>query len=102
MGYSRGRRYREREVREIITAYADVLEDRDTDRRGIQAVIAIADLKRAWRFLNAQERRLLLAHGVMGLSTREAAPVLSKSPQWIAKYYAQAITRLTDLMNGGT
>lgn len=87
-------------MRGIIEGYAVALEDRDTDRRGIQAIIAVADIKRAWRYLNLQERDLLLAHGILGLNGYEAGAVLGKSRRWVDKHYAQAIVRLTDIMNG--
>lgn len=94
-------KYRETEVRALIEEYGAVLNERDTDTRGLRALVAVADLKRAWRRLSSDEKRVLLIMGVMGLPSREAGSMLQKSHVWAQKRYRQTLEDLTWLMNGG-
>jgi DNA-directed RNA polymerase specialized sigma24 family protein len=94
-------RYRETEVRALIENYAEVLEDRETYGAGLRAIVGVADLKRAWRFLARDDRRVLLLVGVMGATHRDAGVALEKSHAWVGKRYRKALEELTWLMNGG-
>jgi hypothetical protein len=100
VAYYRGRKYRDNEVRAIVSHYQQVLADRDTDERGIRAIIASADITRAWPRLNRIQQRILMVHGVFNLDKFEAAQVLQKSPAWVTKNYRLSLERLTDIMNG--
>lgn len=100
MAYSRGRRYRDREVRALIEGYQTLLEDRDTDSRGIRAIIAVTDVKAAWPHLSAVQQEVLLIRGVLDLDVYHAAVVMEKSARWVGKTYLIALERLTDIMNG--
>lgn len=94
-------RYRATEVRALVENYVHELDKRDTDARGLRSIVRVADLKRAWRYLNSDERRVLLAVGVLGVSTREAGEALQKSQSWVTRRYKLALEELTWLMNGG-
>lgn len=95
-------RYRETEVRALVENYLVLLNERDTTRRGLRAVVAVADLKRAWPRLSASEREVLLVMGLYGYSSREAALYFVKSYKWAQREYKVALENLTWLMNGGT
>lgn len=95
-------RYRETEVRALLEEYAAVVGERDTDTRGLRALVAVADVKRGWASLNSEERRVLLVMGVLGLNVREAAAALHKSTSWASRRYRDSLEALTWLMNGGT
>jgi DNA-directed RNA polymerase specialized sigma24 family protein len=97
----KGGRYRETEVRALIEQYAVTLEDRDTTERGLRALLAIADLKLAYRRLALTDKEVLLVCGVLGLPLREAAEWYEKSHTWVGKQYRVALENLTYEMNGG-
>jgi len=104
MGQTRSRssgKYRETEVRALIEEYGATLNERDTDTRGLRALVQVADLKLAWRHLSSDERKILLIMGVMGLPSREAGELLQKSHVWAQKRYRKTLEDLTWLMNGG-
>lgn len=95
-------RYRESEVRNLIEDYAAHLEARSVSGHGLNVLVRIADLKRAWRGLRRDDRRVLLACGVIGANQADVAVALEKSQSWVAKRYRLALEELTWLMNGGT
>lgn len=101
MTRTRGGRYRDTEVRAMVETYADTLEDRDTTERGLRALVAVADLKLAFRRLSLQSREMLLVCGVLGVPYREAAEHFEKSKSWVGREYAVALENLTYEMNGG-
>lgn len=94
-------RYRETEVRALVESYAAALEAREVSGAGLRALISVADLKRAWRRLRLEDQRVLLAMGIQGASSYQAAEALEKSPSWAQKRYRLALEELTWLMNGG-
>ena len=97
----RGGRYRETEVRALVETYADSLEDRDTGtEKGLRALIAIADIKLAYRQLALADQEMLLVCGVLNRTHREAAEWYEKSHTWVGKRYRDGILNLTDTMNG--
>jgi len=100
VAYHRGRRYQDKEVRAIVEHYGDVIEDRDTDGRGVKAIIAVADLKNGWKRLNNAEREVLLIRGILNQNVWEAALFMEKSTTWVDKQYNIALTNLTLIMNG--
>lgn len=95
-------RYRDTEVRAMVENYQVLLEDRGTHGAGLRALVRVADLKRTWRKLSPTEREVLLVCGVLGLSSRDAAPHFEKSYSWVQRNYNVALENLTWLMNGGT
>lgn len=97
----RGGRYRETEVRALIEQYAVTLEDRDTTERGLRALLAVADLKLAYRRLSLGDKEVLLVCGVLGVPQREAGEWYEKSVGWVNKNYRIALENLTYEMNGG-
>lgn len=100
-GFVSSGRYRETEVRALVENYESAVSDRDTTVRGLRSLVRIADLKRAWAGLNADEREVLLLVGVLGLSTHEAAQEIQKSQSSVSRRYRKALEELTWLMNGG-
>jgi hypothetical protein len=101
MTRTRGGRYRETEVRAYIEEYAVALEDRDTTERGLRTLVAVADLKLAYRRLSLTSQDMVLVCGVLGVPVREAAGYFEKSKSWVAREYVTAIKNLTYEMNGG-
>lgn len=101
MTRTRGGRYRETEVRALIEQYAIALEDRDTTERGLRQLVAIADLKLAYRRLSLGDKEILLVCGVLNLPNREAAEWYEKSHTWVGKRYRGALENLIYEMNGG-
>lgn len=97
----RGGRYRETEVRALVEGYAVALEDRDTTDRGLRILVAVADLKLAFRRLALADKEVLLVCGILGLPQREAAEWYEKSHTWVGKQYRVALDNLTYEMNGG-
>lgn len=97
----RGGRYRETEVRALVETYADSLEDRDTTERGLRTLVAVADLKLAYRRLSLGDKEILLVCGVLNIPTREAAQWYEKSQSWVSRGYRVALENLTYEMNGG-
>lgn len=95
-------KYRDTEVRALVENYAAFAGDRDTTNRGMRALVAIADLKTAWRLLGDIDREVLLVMGILGLTSREAGEYFEKSHAWAQKSYRIALENLTYEMNGGS
>lgn len=94
--------YRESEVRYLIENYAAHLESREVSGHGLNILVRVADLKRAWRRMRRDDRNVLLAMGVLGVPSPVAGEALEKSESWVRKRYRLALEELTWLMNGGT
>jgi RNA polymerase sigma-70 factor (ECF subfamily) len=98
----RGSSYTEEEVRTLIEEYAAVKEKVGT-RPGMPLLylVMVADLERALKRLPRKYREVVVLHGLVGLSSAEAAKLLSVSYQAVSKRYRQALEEVQYLMNGG-
>jgi DNA-directed RNA polymerase specialized sigma24 family protein len=100
MSRSRTSRYDEGEVRGLIECYEVYRASADTTRRGLRALIAIADLNRVLRMLPVKYLRVVLLHGLLGLSERETAGLLQINSKTVPKRYRYALEDVLYLLNG--
>jgi len=97
----RAGRYTEEEVRTLIEEYVALKAKVDTTRPALRYLVMMADLERALKRLPRNYREVVLLHGLVGLSSAEAAAHMNVSPRAVGKRYHRALEEVHYLMNGG-
>lgn len=86
----------------MVGRYEVLRAQANTSPRGIRALIAIADLDRALARLSMKHWEVVLVHGLIGLTTREAAEVLHISHVAVGKRFRKGVEDALHYINGGT
>ena len=97
----RAGRYTGEEVQALIEEYAALKEKVDTTRPALRFLVMMADLDRALERLPRKYWEVVLLHGLLGLTTAQAAQILQISFQAVAKRYRHALAETHYLINGG-
>ncbi len=97
----RGSSYSPEEVRTLIEEYAALKAKVDTTRPALRYLVMMADLGLALKRLPRKYREVVLLHGLIGLSSVEAAELLQVSYRSVGKRYHEALDEIHYLMNGG-
>lgn len=94
-------RYTEGEITRMVTHYQELKELADTKPgRRLLILLRLADLDSALDRLPMNLWRVMLVHGLLGVSRDEAAVVLQISTGATTKRFRQGIADLTYYMNG--
>lgn len=88
-------------VRFLIENYRQVCERRDTTPSRLEALVQIADVDSALRFLSDPHYEVVLLHGLIGLTMEQTGIALEITKQAVSKRYALALEDMHFLMNGG-
>lgn len=94
-------RYTESEVRTLVEGFATLRAARDTDRQGLRALIAVADLTRAMRYLPLAWAEVVVLHGCIGLTNVVVGELLGVSESAVRKRYRYGLEQLLLYLNGG-
>jgi DNA-directed RNA polymerase specialized sigma24 family protein len=93
--------YSEKELLAMIGTYEVLRAQANTSPRGMRALISLADLDRALARLSMKHWEVVLVHGLIGLTTREAAEVLHISHVAVGKRFRKGIEDALHYINGG-
>lgn len=93
--------YRPREVRQLVEEYPALQAKADTDAAGMYALLRLADLDYVLARLPLDYWKVVLLHGLIGLSQAETAELLHISQQAVSKRWRYALEELTLDINGG-
>jgi DNA-directed RNA polymerase specialized sigma24 family protein len=84
-----------------IEAVADGYEElREHDNKA-WIHVRLIDLWRAVNYLSREQQQAVVLCGMMGFSTRQAAPLLEVSHTTVAKRYASGLGAMRMFLNGG-
>lgn len=85
---------------EELDAIAEGYEElRESDNKA-WILVRLIDLQRAYGFLSKEQRCAVLLVGMLGYSTRQAAPLLEVSHTTVAKRYATGLDAMRNFLNG--
>lgn len=98
----RGSRYSQGEVRVYIEGYAELREAKDTNPRGLRALVIVSDLDRAISHMPPKEYQAVLLHGLIRLTERAAGEALGVSHPTVRARYEAGIAWITNYLNGET
>lgn len=95
-------RYSENTVTHMVEQYAALRSMADTKPgRRLDALLRLADLDRALDMLPMDLWRVVLVHGLLGVTRDESAKALKISTGAVSKRFRLAIEELHFHMNGG-
>jgi DNA-directed RNA polymerase specialized sigma24 family protein len=98
-----GARYSENEITRMVEQYAALRAQADTKPgRKLDTLVRLADLDKALDRLPMDLWRVVLVHGLLGVTRDESARVLQISTGAVSKRFRLAIEELHYDMNGGT
>lgn len=85
---------------EELEALAEGYEElREIDNKA-WVLVRLVDMWRAYDFLSREHQEAVLLVGMIGLSTRAAAPYLDVSHTTVAKRYNRAVDAMQSYLNG--
>jgi DNA-directed RNA polymerase specialized sigma24 family protein len=96
---SRSSSYSTAETRALIEGYAELKEAKSTSGFGLRILCQLADLDRAIKNMPPKEYQVVLLHGLLGHTVRNAEELLGISRHTLLDRYRKGIEFLTDHMN---
>jgi DNA-directed RNA polymerase specialized sigma24 family protein len=93
--------YSQKEVRQLVERYAELLAQKDTTPAGLRTVDRLLDVQRGMRALNERHRTVVFLHGILRMTQQAVAHRLGVSDWTISAWYADALSWLHFEMNGG-
>ena len=94
--------YSQKEVTRMVATYEQLRESASTTPgRGLRDLARLADLNKALDMLPMALWRVMLVHGLLGVTQEDAGQALSISQQAVGKRFRLAIEELLYHMNGG-
>jgi len=94
--------YSEKEVTRMVATYEQLRESASTKPgRGLRDLARLADMNRALDRLPMDLWKVMLVHGLLGVTQQDSAGALHISQQAVGKRFRLAIEELLYLMNGG-
>lgn len=88
--------YSAEEVEAVAEGYEELCEDEGK----AWIFVRLIDLRRAFEQLNPQRQQAVLLCGLMGYSTRQAAPMLQVSHTTVANRYNAGLDAMQAYLNG--
>lgn len=85
----------------MVEGYAELKEAKSTSGFGLRILCQLADLDRALRCMPPKEYPVVLLHGLLGYTVRNAGELLGISRPTLSDRYRKGIEFLTDHMNRG-
>lgn len=90
------------EVTRMVATYEQLRESANTrPGRGLHNLARLADLDKALNRLSLDRYRVVLVHGLLGVTQQDTAAALHISQQAVGKRFRYAIEDLHFHMNGG-